>query len=468
LLGLWGHHESVIAICQEALGSGLDPAEEDSLEAELFGNARISAGTVAAATARARGRLDNPATSAWHIHAALAATVSGQPSGEALALLAPVLASGFADVAPDSLIAVYAVLVLIWNGELGTARDICDTVLAGARSRGSMSMVAHASALRSMIMRRLGHLEDAAGDGRVALDFKLTTSPPLAIAWAAAFCVDALTCLGRLDEAAAVAAAAADRELPGGWIHTVTFLQARGELRIEQGRPAEALADLLGAGEGWRALGITNPAIASWRAGAAAAYSALGHSHEAAALAGEHLALVRKSCDAATIGAAVRGYAAAAVKRDVEGLLNEAVRLLDATPARYELALALTDLGGHLRRAGRKEDARQPLRRALDLAQRTGAEPLAARARQELVAAGARPRRTALTGPEALTGAERRVAALAADGLSNRQIAQYLFITQPTVETHLRHAFGKLGITSRVGLPSRLADEVITPAAARA
>ena len=70
----------------------------------------------------------------------------------------------------------------------------------------------------------------------------------------------------------------------------------------------------------------------------------------------------------------------------------------------------------------------------------------------------ARPRRTALTGPDALTGAERQVAGLAASGLSNRQIAQHLFITQATVETHLRHAFGKLGITSRADLPVQLAS----------
>ena len=89
----------------------------------------------------------------------------------------------------------------------------------------------------------------------------------------------------------------------------------------------------------------------------------------------------------------------------------------------------------------------------------TGAAPLADQARQELLATGARPRRTALTGPDALTSAERRVAGLAADGLSNRQIAQHLFITLPTVETHLRHAFQKLGITSRAGLPAQLASQ---------
>jgi DNA-binding CsgD family transcriptional regulator len=99
---------------------------------------------------------------------------------------------------------------------------------------------------------------------------------------------------------------------------------------------------------------------------------------------------------------------------------------------------------------------RGPLRRALDLAQRCGAVPLAEAARRELLATGARPRRTALTGPGALTSTERQVAGLAAEGRSNRQIAQHLFLTLPTVETHLRHAFRKLGITSRGELAAQL------------
>jgi DNA-binding CsgD family transcriptional regulator len=457
VLGAWGHHESVIVICREALGDGgLDPAAADRLEAKLFGSARISAATAKQAEARARSRLGNPPCNAWHIHAALRATVSGEPPAAALAVLAPVLESHFADVAPDSLLAVYAVLVLIWNDELATALDICDRVLADARSQGSMSMVARASCLRSMIMRRLGYLEEAAADGRVALEFRLATSPPLTVAWAAAFCVEALTRLGRLDEAAAIAATAADRNPPGGWIHTAAFLQARGELRLTQQRHAEALRDLTAAGECWHDLDIVNPAIASWRAGAAAACAALGRSPEAASLASEHLALARKRGSAATLGSALRGYAAAAVKNDGEETLAEAVRLLEATPARCELAFALTDLGGNLRRAGRSADARVPLRRALDLAQRIGSVPLADRARHELIAAGARPRHAAVTGPEALSGVERRVAALAAGGLSNRQIAEHLFITQATVETHLRHAFRKLGITSRADLTAGL------------
>jgi DNA-binding CsgD family transcriptional regulator len=457
VLGIWGYHDSAAVICREALARA-DPGAADSLEAELYANTLISTAASAQAAARARGRLTDPhASAAWRVHAALRATEAGQPAGDCLALLAPVLAGGLSEIPPDSLTAVYALLVLLWNDELGTAGTICDAVLSSARGRGSASMVAHVSCLRSMLMRRLGQLDDAAADAKLALDFKLATSPPLAVAWAAAPCVDALTCLGRLDEAEAVAAAAAERQPPPGWIHTFLFRQARGALRVAQRRPGEALDDLAAAAAGWRGLDMDSPVIASWRTAAAAAHTALGHPDEAARLAGEQLALARKAGPAATLGAALRGYAVIAAPHEAGASLAEAVSLLETTPARYELALALADLGAHLRRTGRPGEARAPLRRALDLAQRSGAAPLADRARQELLATGARPRRTALTGPDALTSAERRVAGLAADGMSNRQIAQHLFITLPTVETHLRHAFHKLGITSRTGLPARLA-----------
>src|SRR5262249_6650645 len=165
VLGRWGYHESVIAICRAALAAptGLEPAAADSLEAELFANAWLSEATAAPAQARARCCLAYPGTSSpRRIHAALSATVAGQPADGVLATLAHVLAGEFTDVAPDSHATVYGLLVLIWNDELGTARGICDAVLAGARARGSLSMVAHISCLRSMIMQRLGQLEDAA------------------------------------------------------------------------------------------------------------------------------------------------------------------------------------------------------------------------------------------------------------------------------------------------------------------
>jgi DNA-binding CsgD family transcriptional regulator len=136
--------------------------------------------------------------------------------------------------------------------------------------------------------------------------------------------------------------------------------------------------------------------------------------------------------------------------------LHEAAELAAAAGAPLEHARALVELGAALRRANQRTAARGPLRTGLDLAYRCGATRLAQRAKTELLAAGARPRRGALTGLEALTASERRVAELAAAGMSNPEIAQALFVTLNTVEGHLRHAYQKLAISSRDQLPAAL------------
>ena len=118
--------------------------------------------------------------------------------------------------------------------------------------------------------------------------------------------------------------------------------------------------------------------------------------------------------------------------------------------------VSLAELGAALRRDGQRAAARDPLARALDLAARCSARPLAARAREELRAAGARPRRPWRTGVDALTPSELRVARLAAEGRSNREIAYELYVTLKAIEGHLARAYAKLGIEGRSQLARAL------------
>ncbi|HKO29467.1 MAG TPA: LuxR C-terminal-related transcriptional regulator [Solirubrobacteraceae bacterium] len=129
-------------------------------------------------------------------------------------------------------------------------------------------------------------------------------------------------------------------------------------------------------------------------------------------------------------------------------LLAEAVRVGRAAPLRLEYVNALVDLGAATRRANQRTAARSPLRKGVELAERGGATALARRANEELDATGIRSRRALLSGIEALTPSERRVAELAARGLTTRQVAQILFVTPKTVEFHLRHVYRKLDIPS--------------------
>ena len=143
-------------------------------------------------------------------------------------------------------------------------------------------------------------------------------------------------------------------------------------------------------------------------------------------------------------------------------LLRDAVAVLERTPAELEHARALVNLGAGLRARGAHEEARAPLSQAFDIAHRLGAAALAEQARAELVASGARPRRARLEGPDALTPAELRTARMAAGGLSNREIAQALFVSAKTVETQLSHAYAKLGIAGRSELASALSAAAVS------
>ena len=149
--------------------------------------------------------------------------------------------------------------------------------------------------------------------------------------------------------------------------------------------------------------------------------------------------------------------AALAIGGDEElALLREAVAVLEHSPARLELAHALADLGAELSRCGRRTEGRDAQRRAISLAGQCGAVALAERAMAGLHAGPGRRARIELTGPSALTAAERRVCRQVAGGQTNREVAQALFVTEKTVERHLSSAYQKLGIRSRFQLASAI------------
>jgi DNA-binding CsgD family transcriptional regulator len=185
--------------------------------------------------------------------------------------------------------------------------------------------------------------------------------------------------------------------------------------------------------------------------------SAQGDVDRARYLAAEELALARRFGAPRAVGLALLG--AAVVERGDARIarLRDALATLEGSGARFDQARALVLLGGALRIARDRTAARVLLRDGLDLASRCGAAGLAGRARAELVADGARPRRDSRRGPAALTAGELRVARMAAEGLSNREIAQALFVTTKTVETHLGNTYAKLAVTGRAQLSASLA-----------
>jgi DNA-binding CsgD family transcriptional regulator len=140
-------------------------------------------------------------------------------------------------------------------------------------------------------------------------------------------------------------------------------------------------------------------------------------------------------------------------------LLGESVAVLATSLALLERAKSLAELGAALRRAGQRGAARDPLAEALDLAARCGARPLASRARDELQATGARPRRVWRRGAESLTPSELRIVQMAAEGKTNREIAHGLYVTLKTVEGHLARSYVKLGISGRRQLREALDQE---------
>ncbi len=236
------------------------------------------------------------------------------------------------------------------------------------------------------------------------------------------------------------------------------LLEVRGRLRVAQGRVDEGIADLRECGRRLQAWFIRNPGLVPWRTSLALSLTVSGERDEALALAREEVELAQAFAVPRELGMALRAVGLIEGGEDGIERLRESVSVLEGTPAKLEHARALTDLGAALRRMGRRSAAREPLRAGLERARRCGATALVERAHTELVATGARPRTLSSTGVNALTASERRVAEMAAEGLTNREIAQVSFVSEKTVETQLGHAYRKLDISSRTQLPGVLSE----------
>ena len=347
-------------------------------------------------------------------------------------------------------VALMASAVLMATDRMDVAARTWDAEAERAVRAGSPVQFGYAATVRACLAYRRGRLADAEADAQLGDDTLVEHGIVLARRYSLAFLVGALVERGEV-------ATAARKLDPAVRVNLTLLLDSRARLRHEQGCFAEAAADFVECGRRLVARGTRHAGMLAWRSGAALALARLGEDAEALRLAEEELELARALGVPRALGIALR---TAGLLRGRQGLplLVDAAAALHRSDARLEEAKALAELGAALRRANRRTDARDPLRRALDLAVHCGATPVADLAREELRAVGVRPRR-AERGVSALTPSELRVARMAADGLGNRAIAQALFVTVKTVEIHLSSCYRKLAVPSRAELAAALDAE---------
>lgn len=463
-----GRPEQALAVFERGLANAADA------DADIVGQLRAGQATAAWLTAFADhggqqllappARADTPGDRGLVALHAIDAALRGRPCAEVRVLAERALAGGalLADETADGLSYYLATGALALAGELEGAEAALTAAYDDARSRGSVLGLATASQLRATVILMRGRLLDAAVEAGRALAF---ADYGCQLGVSNARVVRATTLLERGDlegsrgELEAAEAASGERDP-----FKLSLLDTRGRLRLSSGRAKDALADFLACGELAYGTELANPALVPWRSHAGLALAAMGDSSEAERLAEKELQLANTFGAPGPVGRALRALALIREPALAPEALEAAVEALERSQAELEYAGALVDLGAALRRSGKRRAAREPLMEGLELAQGCGAELLATRALQEMRLAGARPRRTALRGREALTVREHEVATLAADGLSNRRIAETLVVTLKTVEWHLNHCYRKLGVRSRRELRELLGHPESTPA----
>ena len=348
---------------------------------------------------------------------------------------------------------------VIAGGVLGLAdREeavvVWDTAMAEAERLGSPRTVCMVAIWKGMTLLHRGEL--AAADATLAdaaRQMETLETNGAGMAYIASFLARVRIHRGELAGAREALARARDDLPPSDGASLVR--RSTIELLLAEERWAEARSAVEEYRRGLR--GERNPSWAPWRSLEAQALVGLGHREQAVALLEDELDLARTWGAPGALGHALRLLG---TMRGTDGLraLEDAVDVTEGTAAHLEHARALVALGAAMRRGGRGSEARPLLQQGLDAAGRCGAVALAAQGRAELLSAGARPRREALTGPGSLTASERRVADLAAAGRRNREIAYALFVTVKTVEVHLTSVYRKLGISTRAELERALGN----------
>jgi DNA-binding CsgD family transcriptional regulator len=365
------------------------------------------------------------------------------------------------EVGSESPVMAHAPGALITLDELDAASRVVQEMSDDAHRRGSVVGYAAASIYHAWIRAQRGSLIDGEAHLRSGVDLSrehgLTFWLPSAFQCGADILLErpSVDDMSQLVESLTLPASLA-ATISGAFV-----LAVRGRLRLARGQRPEAIADLRRAGEIALGARVVNPLWLLWRSPLALALPR-EQLDGAMELVEDELALGRRSGLARCEGVALRTSGCLqGGQRGIE-LLKASLDVLERTQAVLERARTLVELGAALRRSNQRVAAREHLYAGLHLADGCGAERLAGRAEDELRASGARPRRRAVTGPGALTASEGRVARMAARGMTNREIAQSLFVTAKTVENQLGSAYRKLGVRSRDGLGRVLASTQLT------
>lgn len=469
---LWGEgrERDAIGVLERAAQGieGSDPERALSLTADLIGLEELHPGGIGSARERLRRlapRVEDGETPARRkvLGQLSYARAEGDATAEEAAQLAErAMAEGpEAGGEVEAMSFFFAVWTLLCADRLDRVERPLERALDGARKHGSATAFAWASAFRSRLAYLRGEVLDAEAEARSALDvLRLYGGHPAVGPMAMAYLVDALVERDELAAAeAALEAAGLAHATARERIDLIPLQFSRGRLRLARHRLQAGIEDLITVGEVKREHAFNDPFETPWASTAAVALARLGERARARQLVQEELERARSWGTARAIGIALRASALVEEGPDRIHLLEKAGEALEGSPAPLEEARVLADLGSELRRRGERSAARPLLRRALETARRLGATALAKRAHEELAATGEHLRPLAPAGRESLTASERRVAELAATGLSNREIAQALFLTVKTIEKHLSASYRKLDISSRAELAQALSAD---------